>query len=127
VLSRLKEKSELILVTLRNNKETLFRELNSFGLTAFFSEILVGSPLLKNKLVLIEKYFKADSRKNTYIIVGDSEVDIYTGKEIGIFTVAATYGIRSREFLIEIKPDACIDRLSGIFDILQKKEFDNNS
>ena len=102
-----------------NNRENLFRELSSFGLTTFFSEILVGSPLLKNKVVLMEKYFKANSGKNNCIIVGDSEVDLYTGKEIGIFTVAVTYGIRSREFLSEIKPNVCIDRLSEIFEILQ--------
>lgn len=120
ILSTLKDKDNLILVTLRNNKENLLWELNNFGLTSYFKEILVDSSVrLKNKVPLIKDYIERCSKENNFIIVGDTEADISTGKDIGILTIAVTYGIRSKEFLKKLKPDFYLDNLSELLDILK--------
>jgi phosphoglycolate phosphatase len=119
VLSALKERNELILVTLRHNKETLFWELDSFGLTNYFTKILVGSPLLRDKASLIKEYLKTSRGKNG-LIIGDSEIDVHAGNEIGMLTIVVTYGIRSKDFLSKLKPRLFLDNLCEISKILEK-------
>lgn len=120
VLSILKNKSDLILVTLRNNKENLFWELNNLGLIKYFKEILVDSPMKpKNKTLLIKNYIERHSRDDNFIIVGDTEVDISSGKELGILIIAVSWGIRSEDFLKKLTPNFCLDNLSELHKILQ--------
>lgn len=121
VLSALKGKAVLVLVTLRNNRENLFSQLNSLGLTNYFKEILACSPLkLKSKIRPIKDYIEEQSKSGNFIFVGDTEVDVSTGKQLGMLTVAVTYGIRSKGFLKRLKPDFCLDNLSEIVKILEK-------
>jgi len=125
ILSILGDKADLILVTLRNNKENLLWELNNFGLADYFKEILIDSPLkVKNKTLLIKDYIEKNSINGSFIFVGDSEVDISSGKELGMLTIAVTYGIRSKEFLEKLEPDFCLDNLSELLKILKKVDDD---
>lgn len=120
VLSTFKDKSFLTLVTLRNNKRNLFWELNFLGLSNFFKEILVGSPFeVKSKAPMIKNYIEKFSKENDFIIIGDSEMDISAGKDLGMRTIAATYGIRSKEFLMDLKPDFYLGNLSEIVEIVE--------
>ena len=120
VLSVLKNKTDLILVTLRNNRENLLWELNNLGLVNYFKEILVGSPVkLKNKTTLVKAYIERNLKENKFIIVGDTEADISAGKELGMLTVAVTYGIRSKKFLENFKPDLYLDKLNDLLEILK--------
>jgi len=117
----LKDVADLILVTLRNNEENLLWELDNFGLTKYFRKILVGSPLKINaKIPMITNYFKEHSKKGKFIIVGDTEVDIYAGKEFRILTVAVTYGIRSKEFLEKLDADFYLDNIANLPKVLEK-------
>jgi len=121
VLSILKDNCDLILITLRNNRENLLWELNNFGLNKYFKGVLVDSPLkIKNKVSLIKDYVERNSENDNFIIVGDTEADIFAGKELGILTIAVTYGIRSKEFLMKLKPDFCFDNISKLPDILKR-------
>jgi len=121
VLSILKNKADLILVTLRNNRKNLFWELSNFGLDNYFKEILVDSSVeLKNKTTLIKDYIGGYLKKKKLIIIGDTESDIFTGKELDMLIFSVTYGIRSKEFLMNLKPDFCLDNLSEIPKILKK-------
>jgi len=122
VLKILKKKYNLVLVTLRNNKKNLVWELDKFGLANYFKEILVSSPLkLKNKDPLIIDYIEKSS-KNNFIIVGDTEADILAGKELELSTVAVTYGIRSKEFLMKLKPDFLLDSFFDLYKVLKEIE-----
>ncbi|MDD6571364.1 MAG: HAD family hydrolase [Thermoflexaceae bacterium] len=44
------------------------------------------------------------------VYVGDTSVDMKTGKAAGIFTVGVTWGFRTRDELVENHADAVIDR-----------------
>ena len=119
VLSALYQEVDLVLVTLRNSKENLEWELRRLELAGFFKEVLVGSPLhLRTKTPLILPSIDPSVDKEEYMIVGDTEIDILTGRQLGIVTVAATYGIRSRAILRALNPDICLKNICDILDII---------
>ncbi len=53
-----------------------------------------------------------------WIYIGDSEVDVQTGRAAGMYTVAVTWGFRDRQTLAEQKPDAIIDHPRDLLPIL---------
>ncbi|MGW8272030.1 MAG: HAD family hydrolase [Thermodesulfovibrionales bacterium] len=52
------------------------------------------------------------------VIIGDSEVDILTGKRAGVCTIAVSYGYRSKEALIGA--DYVIDRIEELVPLLEE-------
>ena len=50
--------------------------------------------------------------------VGDSEVDMQTGKNCGFYTVGVTWGMRSREVLLENGTDRLADTVEELTEIL---------
>lgn len=57
------------------------------------------------------------------LYVGDSDVDMITGKSNNIKTIGVTWGYKEKEVLINEKPDYLIDKPSEIINIL--KEINN--
>ena len=53
-------------------------------------------------------------------LVGDSEVDIETGRQGGVAVVAVSWGFRSRESLVAERPDFLIDDPSELPALLQR-------
>jgi phosphoglycolate phosphatase-like HAD superfamily hydrolase len=94
-------------------------QLDALELRPFFEAVLVGSPLsgvasaVKAGLLRQSRWLRPGA-----LIVGDTEVDIRAGKAVGIKTVAVLSGIRSRAALEAEAPDAIVDDLHGLDDIL---------
>ena len=59
-----------------------------------------------------------DIRQDEVLYCGDSEVDMQTGNNAGVKTLAVTWGFRSREQLMEQKPWRIIDNTSQICEII---------
>ena len=116
ILSYLNKEFNLVLVTLRNNKENLHWELSKLNLNSYFKFILSGKGPKKN---LVEEYLIKNWNGEKCLIVGDTEEDIKTGLELKIPTVSVTCGIRSREFLEQYNPDFCINGFQEILNILK--------
>lgn len=114
ILAYLNKEFDLVLVTLRNNKENLYWELFNLGLNSYFKSIISGKSPKKN---LVENYLIKNKWERCFI-VGDTEEDIKTGLELDIPTISVSCGIRSREFLEQFNPDFCIDHLKEIVDII---------
>ncbi len=115
----LKKDWKLILVTLRKHPKRLFTQLKKKKIDKIFDKVLISSkesrkPKWKIKSELIKKYDRFD--KTCSIIIGDTETDILTGKNLGIKTIAVfgNGGLRSRSFLKKYKPDILIKNLSHI-------------
>ena len=122
ILSTLSNKDNLVLITLRNNKDNLFWQLKSLKLDKYFKEILIASSSsLNSKIFLIKHYLKKCHGNNidNNIIIGDTEVDIVSGKTTGILTVAVSCGIRSKEFLARLEPDFLLDKFSDLPEVLE--------
>lgn len=110
----LNKEFDLILVTLRNNRENLQWELSKLGLNSYFKFILSGKG---PKTKLVADYLTGNHNEKC-MIVGDTEEDIKTGLELEMLTISVTCGIRSREFLEQFNPDFFISDLKEILDII---------
>ena len=59
------------------------------------------------------------SHEDTYFI-GDSEVDVLTGKNAGMRTIAVSWGFRDRSVLEKEKPDIIVDTRQELLEYLKK-------
>lgn len=114
-LADLAKARPLVVVSLRQRPEGLLGQLGALGLSQFFRDVLVASPVggegWEAKLGLL----RASGRVGPgAAIVGDTEIDIRAGKAAGLRTVAALGGIRSRALLERERPDAIIEGLPDL-------------
>jgi len=121
MLNRLKIENDLYIITLRNNRKNLLKQLKYFNLVKYFKEIINGnhlsSPwetkigLLKNKII-----DPADT-----IIIGDTEADIIAGNKLEIITCAVRSGIRNDNHLKLYKPNYILDNANELEKLINKK------
>ena len=91
---------ELALVTMRNNKNNLYWQLDKLKLTKYFKKIIVvGSKNgLNAKFEPVRQYLK-DSSVDKIFWIGDTEADILAANKLGIKIVIVENGLRTREYL----------------------------
>lgn len=112
-LDKLSAENECYLVSLRRNRENLLREITDLDLARHFIEVLTGhseSDGYDVKIALIKDKL-GDSRG---VIIGDTEADIITGKQLGLKTFAVTSGIRDEQFLRALEPDYLVSGIEKI-------------
>ena len=105
--------------TILSNKPTRFitRILEALDCRAPFSTIIGGDSMPEKKpdpagLLHILKQHKV--QPEVALMIGDSLVDIETGKRAGVKTCGVTYGHAGRESLETVQPDWIIDDLSEL-------------
>ena len=98
-------------VTLRQFVDRVLVEISNKGIDGYCQKCLVSEAvitkenLIKNSGVIIS---------SEDIIVGDTGIDINTGKALGIRTVAVLSGFRNREVLESYSPDWIINDISEL-------------
>jgi len=97
-----KRGAHLFVITARQSKEQAVKQLKNLFLDEYFTEILVTEH--KTDKTELIKNFKIDISSSDYLI-GDTGLDIKTGKDLGIKTVAVLSGFRNKERLLAYKPD----------------------
>jgi len=115
-LKILKSKSIKLGLLTTTPKKPLNAVAEKFSLNDYF-DIMLAKEDVKNKpnpegLERIIKKFKI--RKDECIFVGDSPIDILTGKAAGVKTIAVSTGIANIEQLKEVKPDGIIPDLGKL-------------
>jgi phosphoglycolate phosphatase len=118
ILEHFKDKKQAIC---SNKPEGFVRQIleSLNGLHRF--EAIVGGDSLKSKkpdpeglnLILEQLNVSADEA----ILIGDSPVDIETGKRAGVYTCVVNYGLGFAEEIDAAKPDYSIDCLSELKEI----------
>lgn len=114
-LHQLKERFNLVLVTLRQDKDAIGTQLKRLELTNLFSCVLSRSPLrsegwkVKRDLIASSGLFSTPAW-----IIGDSEVDILAGRALGMKTIAVLSGIRNSAMLKEVAPDFIVKDLNHL-------------
>ncbi len=96
------------------NKAAPFSQqlLERLGVAGYFAEIITGDGDYPNKpdptstLAVIER---AGVTKDSTLLIGDSEVDIHTGRNAGVFTVAVAHGFAGRRELETLKPNLLVE------------------
>lgn len=85
------EKGTILLMTMRKNKNILYKQISELGLLHYFDDIIIGKSidLLDEKTV---------NEKNV-LVVGDTEDDMILAHSISADFLAVTSGIRSEKYL----------------------------
>lgn len=119
-LAILTQKGIRLAVATTKSSETTKKLLDHFGIAQYFSRIqgtdampYKPDPFIINEILTDQGWERAGT-----VIVGDTDKDIETGHNAGIFTCAVTYGSLTREQLLQYRPDWIIDTLSEILTIL---------
>lgn len=121
VLEKLKSKYKMYLLTARQSKYALMKELEELGIKKYFvniftteghmtkTELLCNACLLDTKLADKDNYF-----------VSDMGMDIQLGNKMGYKTVGISHGFMSAEKLKEYQPDYLIDELTDLIAIVEE-------
>ena len=118
ILDHFRDKKQAIC---SNKPEEFVRNiLVSLGSLDYFDAILGGDSLKSKKpdpegLLYLLDCFKCSPKQT--LLVGDSPVDIETGKRAGIFTCIVSYGFGDPEEIVLAEPDYSIDHLSELKDL----------
>ena len=60
--------------------------------------------------------------KNEVLYVGDSDVDVMTGKNANLITIACLWGFKEEEFLKQFNPDYLISTPSQLLEVIEEVE-----
>jgi phosphoglycolate phosphatase len=88
--------------------------VNALGMAEFFKAVYGGNSFETKKpdplgVHMLLKEFNV--RAEEAVIIGDSDIDMRTGKNAGIWSVGVTYGL-SPETLVETPGDVMVDAAS---------------
>lgn len=121
VLKLCKEKNNLVLVTLRRDRQRLLEQLQELNLVDYFEIILSSGqdikPRWKIKYNLINDYLKSKIANNNFII-GDTETDIIAGNNLGFISIGVLCGIRNSQ-LLDSKPDIILNQTIDFLEYLK--------
>jgi phosphoglycolate phosphatase-like HAD superfamily hydrolase len=122
VLGDLGRSATLVLVTLRASVELVHDQLAMLELAPLFEKVLAGAgtgPAPK-----VERVRNAGLPGNRQsVFIGDTEVDVQSGRELGAHTVVTRTGIRSEAKLAALGADAVIEDIRELPAWLQRKGF----
>ena len=110
-LQRLKTNNQLFLVTARQDKKQLDKQLINLKIKDFFKTIVVTEQK-ESKLNLINNLNL--QLKKTDLFIGDTGEDIQTAKKLNITSIGVTSGFRSSSILKLYQPDKIIHNISKI-------------
>lgn len=102
------------------SSETTARVLRHFGIAEYFAQmqgtdngIFKPDPFIVNKIVNEQAWEKAHT-----IIVGDTDRDIFAGKNAGVRTCGVTYGSFTRDALCALHPDWIMDSFPQLLSLV---------
>ncbi|HSS50009.1 MAG TPA: HAD family hydrolase [Thermoanaerobaculia bacterium] len=114
VLTDLSRRAPLVLVTARRHRRRLLRQLGELGLRGHFHRIVSGPG---DETAEAKARLLRDSRLPIppgSVLVGDTEVDLASGRALGLRTAALTCGIRCAALLTPWNPDALLADLRDV-------------
>ena len=118
ILDHFRDKKQAIC---SNKPEDFVRRiLESLKSLDYFDAILGGDSVESKKpdpeglLHLLDRF---QCSPEMAVLVGDSPVDIETGKRAGVYTCIVNYGVGNPKEIASANPDCCIDHLSELKDL----------
>ena len=116
------EKNNILAVVITNKDESAAESI----VKHYFSDkikITIGAnderPLKPDPSGVLEVIGKFGLEKESCIFVGDSEVDIQTGKSAGVYTVAVSWGFRELETIKSFGPDVIVDKPLELLELIK--------
>ena len=121
VLDELKSREMKIALLTTKGQGQADKIINHFKLTHNFDFIMGRQTGFAHKPapdMLLHICNELHSKPEQTLMVGDTEMDILCGKNAGSKTCGVTYGYRTREDIVNLKPDFMIDKFSQVLDII---------
>ncbi len=106
-------------------------ELDEFGIGEYISVIATGYEAkdelanghhFSKKTIIKKAIAKLKIPANDCVVVGDYFNDIKAGKALGTKTVVVLTGLTGRAYAKKLRPDAVIDSLAHLFDVIEIKK-----
>lgn len=125
LLEELKEEG-YILVAYSNKPDSVLQPLMKeiFGDNIF--DYVIGNkeeyPAKPDKTVLTMILDRFNVSKDEALYIGDSEVDVNTGKNTGLKTIAVTWGFRDKDFLEETGCDYIVENMDELKETIDKMD-----
>ncbi|KXT74258.1 Phosphoglycolate phosphatase [Streptococcus sp. DD10] len=120
LLKNLKENKNLKLyITTSKNEPITLQMCKDLGITTYFDGIYGSIPEAFHKADVLHRALlenQADEKQS--IIIGDTKFDLIGGKEVGISTLAITWGFGRKKDLLAENPDYIADRPTDILTLL---------
>ena len=115
----------LVLVSLRQNRELSYGQIEKFGLSKFMDKIIFNrpniSPLWKVKADEIKSDLSLTKNiSGESIIVGDTEGEYYVGRELGIKVILVGSGSRNKEVLKKTGNQYILDGIQELPGLISK-------
>lgn len=119
-LTALKESGHSIAVATGKSRRGLDRVLGNLGMQDFFHASRCADETLSkpNPLMLSEILQELDVPVAEAMMVGDTEFDLAMAAELGMRRVGVSYGAHDHERLNRHQPEAIIDNLSELLDVV---------
>ena len=115
VLEHFKDRKQGVITNKPENFSNLI--LKHLGVQNYFFRVIGGEnsfPKKPSPDAVIEMMASLGISKNETVLIGDSAIDIETGKNAGIKTVAVTYGFGKPEEIRSAGPDLALNDLSEL-------------
>lgn len=104
-LKRKHETRDCYLVTHRQNAQRARTQAENLGISPYFKGILVSEQRMKKS----ELIAAAVPHEPDDVLLGDTGDDIMAARELGILSVAVTWGILEKKILMEYNPTYCVE------------------
>jgi len=120
VLQSLAGKVNIALATFKVRDATE-KILETLGVKQYFDIIITSDDVAQSKPnpeCILKILDGLQSKKETAILIGDTPIDVLTGRNAGIKICAVLYGFGNQEDLEASKPDFIIKDIRGLLEIL---------
>ncbi len=116
LMHKCKDKGHFLTVVSSDFPETLIPEVRDYGLEGVFSKIVTDA---NDKLGPVKEIIKENNLnlEGTFF-VGDSNHEIDVSKEVGIKSVAVTWGFTSKQKLSSRNPDYIVDTVEELENVI---------
>ncbi len=108
-LKTLRKKNTLYIVTARQSKEMVHKQISDFGWETVFEKILVT----ENKIEKFQIISQNCIINNSDWIIGDTGKDIETGKKLKINTAAVINGFLNKDCVAQYNPNIILESITN--------------
>jgi phosphoglycolate phosphatase-like HAD superfamily hydrolase len=117
-LAELSARHDCVVLTARRNRASVVREISALGLASYFREVRCARPL-DGHVDTGTKTPKTEALRglaltSPTLIIGDSGMDVLTGRHLSLVTCAVTSGIRDEAVLRGYAPDYLVPDLTHV-------------
>jgi len=121
VLRKLKAKGFKLGITTSKYRRPVMGVLSHFGIAELFDVVVTGYEVKKHKPepdIVLEAAKRLGVKPKQCVVVGDSPVDVESGKRAGSFTIAVLSNTYNRKLLEDAKPTIVFEELEEILKIV---------